>query len=133
MYKCDKFQLPATFNNYFKLITDIYPHNTKQTKTRQLVFAKTLSNSGVKMLRYNHGRRKGGRGASAPHWILKFSAKKVVFLVLRGKNQISPLLRPSWKNPLVPPLGKNPSDAHGYNALEIWSDTNSFRDKTHYV
>ena len=96
MYKCDKFQLPATFNNYFKLITDIYPHNTKQTKTRQLALPNTRPNSGEKMLRYNHGRRKGGRGALAPPWILKFSAKKV-FLVLRGKNQISPCLAPPGK------------------------------------
>ena len=111
MYKCDKFQLPATFNNYFKLITDIYPHNTKQTKTRQLVFPKTRSNSGVKMLRYNHGRRKGGKGASAPPWILKFSARKVVFLVFSGKNQISLLLAPpgkiSEKSPSVPPWKKS--------------------------
>jgi len=43
-----------------------------------------------------------GRGASTP-WILKVTEKKVVFLVSSGKNKISPLL---------PPPGKNPSDAH---------------------
>ena len=110
VHKCDKFQLPATFNNYFKLITDIYPHNTKQTKTRQLALPNTRPNSGEKMLRYNHGRRKGGRGALAPPWILKFSAKKVVFLVLRGKNQISPSLAPPGKilenSPSAPLLEK---------------------------
>jgi len=39
----------------------------------------------------------------------------VVFLVSSGKKQISPLLPPLekfWKNPLVPPSGKNLSDAH---------------------
>ena len=40
----------------------------------------------------NHGRRKGGQG-------LKFSAKKVVFPVSSGKNQISPLLTPLGKIP----------------------------------
>jgi len=40
---------------------------------------------------------------------LKFSAKKVVFSVLSGKKQISPVLfwaplEKFWKNPLVPPL-----------------------------
>jgi len=44
-----------------------------------------------------HGRRKGGRGGLSP-WILKFSTKKVVFLVVRGKNQNSPLLVPLGKN-----------------------------------
>jgi len=46
----------------------------------------------------------GGRGALAP-WIFKFSVKKVVFLVLSGKNQISPLLEKKFrKNILVAPL-----------------------------
>jgi len=45
-----------------------------------------------------------GNGALASHWILKFSAKKVVFLVLSGKNQISPLIHLPWKN-----LGRSPS------------------------
>ena len=56
-----------------------------------------------------------GQGGKTPFWILKFSAKKVVFLVLSGKKQFSLLLAPLekfWKNPLVAPLGKNPSDAH---------------------
>jgi len=46
---------------------------------------------------------------------LKIEAKKVVFVVSSGKKQISPLLAPPrkiWKNPLVPPPGKNLSDAH---------------------
>jgi len=55
----------------------------------------------------------GRRGS--PAWILKCLAKKVVFLVLSGEKQISLLLaslEEFWKNPLVPPSGKNPSDAH---------------------
>jgi len=47
---------------------------------------------------------------------LKFSAKKVDFLVSSGKKTISPLLaslmEKFWKNPLVAPPGKKPSDAH---------------------
>ena len=59
-----------------------------------------------------HGRRKGGQGGQGPPWILKFSAKKVVFLVSSGKNQISPLLTPLEKSPSALPPEKNPSDAH---------------------
>jgi len=47
---------------------------------------------------------------------LKILAKKVVFLVLSGKNKFAtfgPPLEKFWKNPQVAPLGKNPSDAHG--------------------
>jgi len=40
----------------------------------------------------SHGVGKGGLG-----WILKSSAQKVVFLVLSGKKQISPLLAPLEK------------------------------------
>ena len=35
MYKYTTSQLRATFNNYFKLITDVHSYNTKQVKTRQ--------------------------------------------------------------------------------------------------
>jgi len=35
----------------------------------------------------HHGRRKGGQGGNAP-WILKISAKNVVFLISDGKNII---------------------------------------------
>jgi len=38
------------------------------------------------------GVGKEGRGVSRPPWILKISAKKVVFSISRDKNQISPLL-----------------------------------------
>ena len=48
------------------------------------------------------GREAGG---PSPFWILKCLAKKVVFLVLRGKNQISPLLAP-LENILPTPMGK---------------------------
>jgi len=47
-----------------------------------------------------------GQGRPWPPWILKFSAKRVVFLVLSGKKQISQLLTPPGKileNPLMPP------------------------------
>jgi len=42
------------------------------------------------------GIRRGGRGGLGPLCILKFLAKKVVFLVLSGKKQISPLLVTPW-------------------------------------
>jgi len=47
-----------------------------------------------------------GAGGPTPPWILKLSAKKVVFSISRGKKQISPLLAPLekfWENPLLPP------------------------------
>jgi len=54
-----------------------------------------------------------GRDAKAP-WILKISAKKVVFLVSSRKTNFTTFGPPRsfWKNPLVPPLGT--SDAHGH-------------------
>jgi len=57
-------------------------------------------------------------GGFWPPWILKLLAKKVVFSISRGKNQISPLFAPPDKNfgkfPYCPPPpGRNPSDAHG--------------------
>ena len=52
MYKYTTSQLPATFNNYFKLITDVHSYNTKQVKTRQFALPKVRSNSGVKMIKY---------------------------------------------------------------------------------
>ena len=36
-------------------------------------------------------------GVGRGDWILKFSAKKVVFLVLSGNNKISPLFAPPGK------------------------------------
>jgi len=51
----------------------------------------------------------GGQRPLVPPWILKISTKKVIFLILSGKKQISPLLAP-WKNfgkiPSAPPLEK---------------------------
>jgi len=47
MYKYNTSQLPATFNNYFKLITDVHTYNTRQVKTRQFALPKTRSNSGA--------------------------------------------------------------------------------------
>jgi len=40
MYKYTNSQLPATFTNYFKLITDIHPFNTRKTKTGNLLYQK---------------------------------------------------------------------------------------------
>jgi len=48
MYKYNKSQLPATFNDYFKLITDVHPYTTRQTRTRKLVLLEARSNSGTK-------------------------------------------------------------------------------------
>jgi len=53
MYKYAISRLPATFNNYFKLITDVHSYNTKQVKTRQFASPKTSSNSGFKMIKYS--------------------------------------------------------------------------------
>ena len=53
MYKYTTSQLPATFNNYFKLVTDVHSCNTRQIKTRQLALPKTRSNSGAKMIKYS--------------------------------------------------------------------------------
>jgi len=56
------------------------------------------------------GVGRGGRGRPWPPRILKLLAKKVVFSISRGKNQISPLLAPPGKNfgkiPYWPPLEK---------------------------
>jgi len=43
------------------------------------------------------GVGRGAGGALASLWILKLLAKKVVFSILRGKKQISPLLAPPGK------------------------------------
>ena len=53
MYKYTTSQLPATFNNYFKLITDVHSYNTRQIKTRQFALTKARSNSGAKMMKYS--------------------------------------------------------------------------------
>jgi len=63
---------------------------------------------------YRHGRGKGGKD---PPWILKILAKSVIFLVLSGKSQISPLLAPRGKILEKSPCdsaGKTPSDGHAY-------------------
>jgi len=53
MYKYTTSKLPATFNNYFKLITDVHPYNTRQIKTQQFALPKARSNSGAKMIKYS--------------------------------------------------------------------------------
>jgi len=51
MYKYTTSQLPATFTNCFKFVTDVHPYNTKQIKTRQFALPKARSNSGAKMIK----------------------------------------------------------------------------------
>jgi len=54
MYKYTTSELPATFNNYFKLVTDVHSYSTRQIKTRQFAFPrKARSNSGAKMIKYS--------------------------------------------------------------------------------
>jgi len=57
----------------------------------------------------------GGQGRGVAPWILKLLAKKIVFLVLNGKKQISPFLTLPGnifeKSPSAP-SGKNPSEDH---------------------
>jgi len=53
MYKYTTSQLPAAFNNYFKLITDVHSYNTRQVKTRQFALPKARSTSGAKTIKYS--------------------------------------------------------------------------------
>jgi len=53
MYKSTTSKLPATFNNYFKLITDVHSYNTRKIKIRQFALPKARSNSGAKMIKYS--------------------------------------------------------------------------------
>ena len=53
MYKYTTSQLPAMFNNYFKLITDVHSYNTRQIETRQFALPKARLNSGAKMIKYS--------------------------------------------------------------------------------
>jgi len=53
MYKYTTSQLPATFNNYFKFITDVHSYNKIQIQTRQFALPKARLNSGVKMIKYS--------------------------------------------------------------------------------
>ena len=52
MFKYTTSQLLATFNNYFKLITDVHSYNTRPIKTQQFALPKPRSNSGAKMITY---------------------------------------------------------------------------------
>jgi len=81
--------------------------------------------SGIETNTLLHGRRKGVAGGDAPvdfEFPITFLAKKFVFLVSSGRNEISPTLLPLDKSLLAasgpihycPPLGKNPSDAHAW-------------------
>ena len=53
MYKYTTSQLPATFNNYFKLITNVHSYNRRQIKTRQFTLPKARSNSRAKIIKYS--------------------------------------------------------------------------------
>jgi len=53
MYNCTTSQLPAAFNIYFKLITDVHAYNTRQIRTRKVALPKACSNSGAKMIKYS--------------------------------------------------------------------------------
>jgi len=44
MYKYTKSQPLATFNDYFKIITDVLRYTTRQVKTRQFALPKARSN-----------------------------------------------------------------------------------------
>ena len=52
-YKYTTSQLPAPFDNYFQLITDVHSYNTRQVKTRQFAFPKARSKSGAIMIQYS--------------------------------------------------------------------------------
>jgi len=55
MYKYTNSQVPATFNNYFKLFKlDVHPYNARQIKTRQFALPKAPSSSGAKMIKYRN-------------------------------------------------------------------------------
>jgi len=41
MYKSTNSQLPATFNNYFKLITDVHPYNNEANQNSAICFRKS--------------------------------------------------------------------------------------------
>ena len=53
MCKYPTSQLHVSFNNYFKLITDVHSYNTRQVKIRQFASPKSRSNSGAKMIKYS--------------------------------------------------------------------------------
>ena len=74
----------------------------------------------VSFVSYTHGRLKGG-GLSPLD--LKISAKKGCFLDSSGKNKFNHFwlhLEKFWKNSLVAPPGKNPSNAHGYTRCSYY-------------
>ena len=53
IYNYTSSQLPATLNNYFKLIADVHSYNTTQIKTQQFALLKGRSNSPAKMVKYS--------------------------------------------------------------------------------
>jgi len=53
MYKYTNSQLPVTFVNYLKLITDVHSYNTRQIKTQQFALPIAHTNSGAKMIKFS--------------------------------------------------------------------------------
>jgi len=68
-----------------------------------------------------------GRGGKAS-WILKVSPKKGCFFCFESEKTnfttFAPPLEKFWKNTLVAPLGKNPSDAQEPHTIESEMDLN---------
>jgi len=52
MHKYTNSQLPATINNYFKLITDIHPYD-KDKSNSTICFGKTHLKTGDNMIKYS--------------------------------------------------------------------------------
>jgi len=53
MYKYTASQFPATFNNYYKLITNVHSYNTREIKARQFALPKASSISSAKIIKYS--------------------------------------------------------------------------------
>jgi len=51
LYKYANSQLPATFINYFKLITHVHSYNTRQINVRKFALPKARSNSSAKRMK----------------------------------------------------------------------------------
>jgi len=59
VYNYTNSQVPATFNNYFKINTNVHPYDTRQTKTRQFALPKARSNSGAKTFNWTMQYKSG--------------------------------------------------------------------------
>jgi len=77
----------------------------------------------------NHGHRKRVEGGLSPLDFENFSKNGCLHSFQREKNKYHhfwPPLEKIYKNPLVPPPGKNSSDAHGCNANGRSQNTSMF-------